>query len=82
MPSPGRDIPYPSIRVAGITHAVAGGDIPGRKPGAFAGLIPRVTHRDVQTWFEEKIRYANAYRVAALPQLKEVKRLEKAAAAR
>ena len=29
LPFPGRDIPYPSIRVAGITHAVAGGDIPG-----------------------------------------------------
>ena len=30
LPSPGRDIPHPSMRVPGITHAVAGGDIAGR----------------------------------------------------
>ena len=82
LPSPGREIPRPSIRVAGITHAVAGGDIPGRKPGAFAGLIPRVSHRDVQAWLDAQIRYANAYRVEALRQMKEIKRREKAIAAR
>mgnify|MGYP003334013401 CR=1 FL=1 len=82
LPSPGREIPRPSIRVAGITHAVAGGDIPGRKPGAFAGLIPRVSRREVQAWLDAQIRYANAYRVEALRQMKEVKRREKAIAAR